>query len=105
MTRNVGQVPFARAQLRLAGKVAVVTGGVRGIGRAIVEKCAAEGATVAFVDCDAEMGQQLARAGPRLDFYVADVTVEDDVRRAIEEVAGRHGTIDVLVNSAGVNAY
>lgn len=94
---------------RLAGKVAVVTGGARGIGRAIVEKFAAEGATVAFADRDAETGRALAESlehiGVGADFQVADVTSEADVRAVMEAVASRLGTIDVLVNNAGVNTY
>jgi NAD(P)-dependent dehydrogenase (short-subunit alcohol dehydrogenase family) len=94
---------------RLAGKVALVTGGARGIGRAIVEKFAADGASVTFLDLDDEGGRRAARdlaaAGPRVEFRRADVTEEADVRRAIEEVAAAQGSIDVLVNNAGVNAY
>src|SRR5438128_4905814 len=94
---------------RLAGKVAFVTGGARGIGRAIVEKLAAEGAVVTFVDLDEAGGKEAVREltanGVRAVFRRADVTSEADVQRAIEEVARAAGTIDVLVNNAGVNAY
>ncbi len=94
---------------RLAGNVAFVTGGARGIGRAIVEKFAAEGATVTFVDLDEAGGsdvvRELAAAGVRVAFRRADVTSEADVQGAIEEVARAAGTIDILVNNAGVNAY
>jgi NAD(P)-dependent dehydrogenase (short-subunit alcohol dehydrogenase family) len=94
---------------RLAGKIAFVTGGARGIGRAIVEKFAAEGAQVTFGDVDDAAGRQteaeLTAAGVRAQFHRGDVTVEADVQRAIEAVLDRHGTLDVLVNNAGVNAY
>ena len=94
---------------RLTGKIALVTGGARGIGRAIVEKFVGEGAVVVFVDRDEtpgrEAAQELAAAGVAAAFVRADVTVEDDVRRAITGVVERHGTDDVLVNNAGVNAY
>src|SRR5439155_16552429 len=92
---------------RLAGKVAFVTGGARGIGRAIVEKFAEEGARVTFVDLDDVAGRQvISGVGSEIvEFRHADVTAESDVRRAIEAVAGARGTIDVLVNNAGVNAY
>ncbi len=62
--------------LRLPGKVAIVTGGARGIGRATVEKFAAEGALVTFVDLDEAEGRetagQLAAAGVRADFRRAE---------------------------------
>jgi NAD(P)-dependent dehydrogenase (short-subunit alcohol dehydrogenase family) len=94
---------------RLAGKIAFVTGGARGIGRAIVEKFAAEGAQVTFGDVDEAAGRQteaeLSAAGVRAEFCRGDVTVEADVQRAIEAVLDRRGALDVLVNNAGVNAY
>jgi NAD(P)-dependent dehydrogenase (short-subunit alcohol dehydrogenase family) len=94
---------------RLDGRIAFVTGGARGIGRAIALKFAAEGATVTFADLDEFAGRttadQLAAGGLPVTFCRADVTVEADVKRAIEDVVTRHGTLDVLVNNAGVNAY
>ena len=94
---------------RLDGRIAFVTGGARGIGRAIARKFAAEGATVTFADLDEAAGREtaaeLAAAGLAVSFSHADVTVEADVQRAIEDVVTRHGTLDVLVNNAGVNAY
>jgi NAD(P)-dependent dehydrogenase (short-subunit alcohol dehydrogenase family) len=94
---------------RLEGKVAVVTGGGRGIGRATVEKLAREGARVAFLEKDEAAGREaaaeLAGLSPDLAFLPADVTVEDQVRRALGQVLERHGTVDVLVNNAGMNTY
>ena len=94
---------------RLDGKIAFVTGGARGIGRAIVEKFAAEGAAVTFADLDEAVGRQtaaeLTSAGVSAAFCRTDITVEADVQRAVEAVVARHGTLDVLVNNAGVNAY
>jgi NAD(P)-dependent dehydrogenase (short-subunit alcohol dehydrogenase family) len=94
---------------RLEGKVAVVTGGARGIGRAVVEKLAREGARVAFLDRDEAAGRETAgELGARLQavtFLPADITAEVDVRRSLEEVRRAHGALDVLVNNAGVNAY
>ena len=95
---------------RLDGKTALVTGGARGIGRAIVEKFAAEGAAVTFVDLDETAGhattRELHTRGARVRFERADVTVEADVQRAVEQAtAAAGGAIDVLVNNAGVNTY
>jgi NAD(P)-dependent dehydrogenase (short-subunit alcohol dehydrogenase family) len=94
---------------RLDGRIAFVTGGARGIGRAITEKFVAEGATVTFADVDEAAGRQtaseLTAAGIQATFCRTDITAEADVQRAIEGVVARHGTLDVLVNNAGVNAY
>ncbi|MGH9313172.1 MAG: SDR family NAD(P)-dependent oxidoreductase [Vicinamibacterales bacterium] len=94
---------------RLDDKVAVVTGGSRGIGRATVEKFLAEGARVTFLDVDDAGGRtavdEIGGASGRPTFERADVTREADVSRAMAAVVSAHGTIDVLVNNAGVNAY
>jgi NAD(P)-dependent dehydrogenase (short-subunit alcohol dehydrogenase family) len=94
---------------RLDGRIAIVTGGARGIGRAIVERLAAEGVRVTFCDlapADGERAaQELGAAGLDAAFEQADVTRESDVARMVEAVVARHGTVDILVNNAGINAY
>jgi NAD(P)-dependent dehydrogenase (short-subunit alcohol dehydrogenase family) len=98
----------ARFAPRLEGKNAVVTGGSRGIGRAIVEKFAAEGSAVTFLDLDEEAGRQTEREVGQtgaVRFERADVTREVEVHRAMERTLSQRGSIDVLVNNAGVNAY
>jgi NAD(P)-dependent dehydrogenase (short-subunit alcohol dehydrogenase family) len=94
---------------RLERKIAFVTGGARGIGRAIVEKFAAEGADVTFADVEAEAGRETAAevsaVGKSVEFVHADITSEPDVQKAIEGVVARHGAVDILVNNAGINAY
>lgn len=92
---------------KLAGEVAVVTGGSRGIGRAIVELFLEEGASVAFCGRDEEAGRQAAadlRAPEQAAFQAADVASEGDVAGLIDMCVERFGPPTVLVNNAGVNA-
>jgi len=77
----------------LAGKVAIVTGGAQGIGRAIADGLTKAGAEVVVADLNPPDG------GLR-----ADVSSETDVARMVDEVRRRHGRIDVLVNNAGLYA-
>ena len=94
---------------RLRDKTVIVTGGARGIGRAIVAKCAEEGARVVFLDFDEAAANAalpaLRQAGQAVEFLLTDVTKDAQVSAAIGEVRRRHGGVDVLVNNAGVNAY
>jgi NAD(P)-dependent dehydrogenase (short-subunit alcohol dehydrogenase family) len=87
--------------LDLSGRVAVVTGGTKGIGEAIVRHLAAAGARVTAVS----RSTASSPAGPARDGEVAtlsaDVARKAEVDRMVETVAARHGTIDILVNCAG----
>jgi NAD(P)-dependent dehydrogenase (short-subunit alcohol dehydrogenase family) len=91
----------------LDGRVAFVTGGARGIGRACVERLQAAGASVVFVDVDEEEGREVAgaladRAAP-VAFTPCDVTSEEQVAEATAFAVERFGTIDVLVANAGID--
>jgi NAD(P)-dependent dehydrogenase (short-subunit alcohol dehydrogenase family) len=88
--------------LKLKGKVAIVTGGGRGIGGAIVETLAAEGATIAIVDRDnVDRAEALAAKLGDAAAFRADVSVAEDVRAMVAAVTERFGRVDVLVNNAG----
>jgi len=86
----------------LDGKVAVVTGATQGIGRAIAEGLAAEGARI--VVADVRGAEEAAAALPGGVGITADVSVEDDVARMVAEALKACGRIDVLVNNAGLYA-
>jgi len=91
---------------RLEGKVAIVTGAGRGIGRAVALRLAEEGAAVAVAQRAAEEGEELARtleaAGHRAVFVPTDVRAEGDCERLVGTALDRFGRVDVLCNNAGV---
>lgn len=89
---------------RLAGSVALVTGGGKGIGRGIARLFAREGATVVIADIDEAAGQataeELGDVGIAGDFVLTDVTDRDEVVAAVTRATQHHGRLDVLVNNA-----
>ena len=90
-------------QIDLNGHVAVVTGGAQGIGRAIVERFVASGATVEIWDLDGDLAVEAAGAiGGTVSGREVDVTDAEDVAEAAREAEGVHGPIDILVTSAGI---
>jgi NAD(P)-dependent dehydrogenase (short-subunit alcohol dehydrogenase family) len=92
---------------RLKDRVAVITGGASGIGRATAERFAREGARVVVGDLNDSLGDEsiagIKQAGGDAIFLHADVTVEDDARKVVETALDRFGRLDVLVNNAGVS--
>lgn len=92
---------------RLAGKTAIVTGGAVGIGRACVQRMAEEGAKVAIFDVLEAEGQALASelttCGHEVGFWPVNVSDETALKSAIDAAATRFGSLDVLVNNAGIS--
>jgi 3-oxoacyl-[acyl-carrier protein] reductase len=91
--------------MRLAGRVALITGGAAGIGHATALRFAEEGANVVICDVNAEQGDATVQAlGPQHRFYKVDVTNRDAVQEWVDDVARKYGQIDILVNNAGILA-
>jgi 3-oxoacyl-[acyl-carrier protein] reductase len=98
MSNNNGQ--------KLAGKVAVVTGGSRGIGAAITKRLAADGASVAItyskgVDTAASVVKDIESRGGKAIAIQADAADADAVKAAVEKAVETFGSLDILVNNAG----
>jgi 3-oxoacyl-[acyl-carrier protein] reductase len=94
--------------MRFEGRVALVTGGSRGIGRAIVKALAREGAVVHFLyrsadDAAAALVREVEEAGGRAVGHKVDVTRHDELKQAVDEIQRAHGRLDLLVNNAGIN--
>lgn len=88
---------------RFEGKTAIVTGGARGIGRAIVERLAADDALVLIGDIDKKAGDALvAELGATTTAYALDVTSEESWKGALDAANAFGGKVDILVNNAGI---
>lgn len=95
-----------RLTVDLSGRVALVTGGARGIGRTVAENLAAAGAKLALVDVNPETlagaVEAFRAAGCVAEAFVCDVTNSDRVNQVVEEVVDKLGSLDILVNNAGI---
>jgi 3-oxoacyl-[acyl-carrier protein] reductase len=88
---------------RLGNKVALITGGAAGIGKATAERFAEEGARVVICDLNETAGQEVVKGlGPEARFYKVNVVSRQDVQAWIEDVYARYQRIDILVNNAGI---
>jgi 3-oxoacyl-[acyl-carrier protein] reductase len=94
--------------MKLENRVAIVTGGARGIGKKICEVFLAEGAMVYIFDVDESEGaktvNELKKAccNSKISFFKVDITDEESVKNSIEEIINTEGKIDILVNNAGI---
>src|SRR6185369_11827913 len=87
----------------LSGRVAIVTGGATGLGRATVERFVEEGARVVIADVDAARGEDLAtQLGAAAAFKRTDVAVADEVQALVDFAVARFGGLHVVFNNAGI---
>ena len=91
----------------LSNKVAIVSGGSRGIGRAIVEKFVSQGAKVAFnylksKEKAMKLKEKLEAKGGKVLVFKKDVKIYDDMKEMVEEVKSKFGGLDIVVNNAGI---
>ncbi|CDS05715.1 hypothetical protein LRAMOSA08243 [Lichtheimia ramosa] len=100
--------PNVQSQLSLRGKVAIVTGGARGLGYEMMRGLAESGADVACIDLLAETGAQAVstiekECNVKGSSWGCDVTNDEDVAMVFDQIVQHHGGIDILVTAAGIN--
>ncbi|GMI86276.1 hypothetical protein like AT3G26760 [Hibiscus trionum] len=95
--------PDASSSTRLQGKVALITGGASGLGKATAFEFIKNGAHVIIADIDPRVGGEAADGlGPSAQFVQCDVTVESQVAEAVGVAMEKHGKLDIMFNNAGV---
>jgi NAD(P)-dependent dehydrogenase (short-subunit alcohol dehydrogenase family) len=94
---------------RVKGKVAIVTGGASGIGRATCLLLAREGASVAVTDINDDAGrkvvEEIKSSGGIADYWHIDVTREKEIEQGFADIHRKYGKINILVNNAGISGY
>ncbi len=88
--------------MQLDSRVAVITGGATGIGAAIGKKLASEGAKVILCDIDSKQGEKTATSISGAEFVTLDISKENAINEAVDEIIKNHSRVDILVNNAGV---
>ncbi|MBA3272761.1 MAG: SDR family oxidoreductase [Chthoniobacterales bacterium] len=89
--------------VQLSGKVALVTGAGRGIGRVTANILAENGAAVVYTDVDGAAAIEAAHGVPGASAFSLDVTDEAQINEVIDRVVAQHGSLDILINNAGTN--
>lgn len=97
----------AQEKMKLQNKIAIVTGGSKGIGRAICESFAKEGAVVIVVnktspDLGKEVANEINKAGGRAESMICDISKASQVKSLVADIISKYGRIDILINNAGV---
>ena len=91
--------------MRLKGKVALITGGAAGIGKATAQVFAREGAKVVICDVSEQLGNEVVKTlGPDAQFNKVDVTNREEVQQWVEGVVAKYGKVDILINNAGITS-
>ena len=89
--------------MRLENKVALITGGAAGIGKATAERFAQEGAIAIICDVNEEAGREAVKTlGPQASFYNVNVADRQAVQAWVDDVVAKYGRVDILVNNAGI---
>jgi 3-oxoacyl-[acyl-carrier protein] reductase len=89
--------------MRLDNKVALITGGAAGIGKATAERFAQEGAIAIICDVNEEAGREAVKTlGPQASFYNVNVADRQAVQTWVDDVVAKYGRVDILVNNAGI---
>ena len=94
--------------MQLNGKLAVITGGISGLGRATAERFAKEGARVVIADINAEKGetaaQEMSAGGAAIEFIAVNVTDESSQQALFDDVVRRYNQLDIVVAAAGISS-
>lgn len=100
---------MTRDDKSLTGKVALVTGGAKGIGMGIAKQLANKGATVVLADIDEIAGREptelLKHSGTKASFIKADICSEEEIIAAVRHAKEKFAVLDILVNNAGINFH
>jgi NAD(P)-dependent dehydrogenase (short-subunit alcohol dehydrogenase family) len=100
-------MPPPESTSNLSGKLALITGASKGLGKAMALALASAGAPIALVSRDAEklrsVQNEIASTGGRAQIFPADVTREDEIHRLASDVSNQLGRVQILINNAGIN--